>query len=361
MAQVLYRKYRPRSFSEIVGQQHVVTTLQNAIRADEIAHAYLFSGPRGTGKTTVARILTKVLNCTDSEKDGVCLSCHVCKEVEGGNFMDLIEIDAASNRGIDDVRELKETVRVGPSYGNYKVYLVDEAHMLTKEASNALLKMLEEPPSHAIFILATTEPHKLLPTIISRTQRFDFRFLTADEIKARLVKLLKQEKKKLENEVLDLIVVSSGGSLRDAESILGKILSLENPNTQEVRNVLGYIGIEEISQLVKIILENKKDDALGYINKLLQEGTDLEQFVTNTIEYMRKILFLKLSPKSEKLIADNLTKQELDLIKEQVDLLTEKKIYGIIRQLLNASQDIKYSPIPQLPLELAVVEIMGES
>ena len=180
MSQVLYRKYRPQSFDEIVGQQHIVTTLRNAIKTGDISHAYLFSGPRGTGKTTMARVFTKTLNCNSSaQKDDVCLKCDICNQLEKGSFVDLIEIDAASNRGIDDIRELKEAVRVSPAVGDYKVYLVDEAHMLTKEASNALLKMLEEPPAHAIFILATTEPHKLLPTIMSRTQHFDFHFLNS--------------------------------------------------------------------------------------------------------------------------------------------------------------------------------------
>ena len=191
---VLYRKYRPRSFDEIVGQKHIVTTLKNAIKTGDISHAYLFSGPRGTGKTTMARVFTKTLNCISSEtKDSACLECVICDQMDKGNFIDLIEIDAASNRGIDDIRELKEAVRVSPSFGDYKVYLVDEAHMLTKEASNALLKMLEEPPAHVIFILATTEPHKLLSTIISRTQHFDFRFLNSEEIKIKLQNILKSE------------------------------------------------------------------------------------------------------------------------------------------------------------------------
>ncbi|OGZ62629.1 MAG: DNA polymerase III, subunit gamma and tau [Candidatus Spechtbacteria bacterium RIFCSPLOWO2_02_FULL_38_8] len=361
MSQVLYRKYRPQSFDEIVGQQHIVTTLRNAIKTGDISHAYLFSGPRGTGKTTMARVFTKTLNCNSSaQKDDVCLKCDICNQLEKGSFVDLIEIDAASNRGIDDIRELKEAVRVSPAVGDYKVYLVDEAHMLTKEASNALLKMLEEPPAHAIFILATTEPHKLLPTIMSRTQHFDFHFLNSDEIKNKLQGILTREKRILESAVLDLVTLASGGSLRDAESILGKILSLNTPTEQVVRGILGLVDIIKISNFIDFLIENKKDDALNYINEITQTGTDLEQFIINTIEYMRKILFLKMSPSSEKLIAKNFTKEELQVAKKQTDLLTEKKIYGIIKQLLNASQDIKYSPVPQLPLELAVVEIIGE-
>lgn len=362
MSQVLYRKHRPRSFSEIVGQEHIVTTLQNAIKMGDVAHAYLFAGPRGTGKTTTARVLTKTLNCQSSkEKDDVCLKCNVCNQIDSGSFIDLIEIDAASNRGIDDIRELKESVGFSPALGVYKVYLVDEAHMLTKEASNALLKMLEEPPQHAIFILATTEPHKVLPTIISRTQRFDFRFLTAPEILGRLQQLIKKEGKKIGDSILNLVVIASGGSMRDAESILGKILSMGESTEEDIRKLLGITDTSSIVKFIDFIANSSKDGALGYINDISRSGGDLEQFTNNTIEYVRRLLFLKLSPSSQDLIAVNLTKEELEVLKEQAEKLTEKQIYGIIRQLLEASNNIKYSPIPQLPLELAVVEIIGES
>ena len=359
MSQVLYRKYRPRSFGEIIGQEHVVTTLQNAIRAQDIAHAYLFSGPRGTGKTTMARVFTKTINCNNSKSsDDVCLKCLVCDEIEKGNFIDLIEIDAASNRGIDDIRELKQSVRISPSIGKYKVYLVDEAHMLTKEASNALLKMLEEPPSHSIFILATTEPHKLLPTIISRTQRFDFHFLTAQEIAFRLRDLLKRENKELEDTVINLIVAASGGSMRDAESILGKVLSLGSPKEKEVRELLGIVDLREVTNFINLIIESNKEGALNYINDLTQRGGDLEQFIINALEYMRKLLYLKLSPSSKKLLESQLTKEEMKNAQNQIEQLTEKNIYSIIKEFIEALNNIKYSPVPQLPLELAIVNLL---
>ncbi|OGZ60144.1 MAG: DNA polymerase III, subunit gamma and tau [Candidatus Spechtbacteria bacterium RIFCSPLOWO2_12_FULL_38_22] len=358
---VLYRKYRPKSFEDIVGQEHIVTTLRNAIKMGEVAHAYLFSGPRGTGKTTMARVLTKTLNCQDSkEKDGVCLSCSVCAGIDNGSFIDLIEIDAASNRGIDDVRALKESVQFAPNQGIFKVYLIDEAHMLTKEASNALLKMLEEPPVHVIFVLATTEPHKLLPTIISRTQRFDFRFLTLEEILGRLKNLTNKEKRKIDDGVLNLVAGASGGSLRDAESILGKIFSLNNIEESEIRKLLGATDLASISNFIDFIIENNKEAVLKYINDMVSGGEDLEQFINSSIDYVRKLLFLKLSPSSEVLISGNLTKEELKKAKIQTTGLTEKKIYGIIKQLLEAVNNIKYSPMPQLPLELAVIEIIGE-
>lgn len=361
MSQVLYRKYRPRSFGEIVGQEHVVTTLQNAIKAKDIAHAYLFSGPRGTGKTTMARVFTKTINCNDSAQlDGVCLKCSVCNEIEKGNFIDLIEIDAASNRGIDDIRELKESVRIPPNVGKYKVYLVDEAHMLTKDASNALLKTLEEPPAHSIFILATTEPHKLLPTIISRTQRFDFRFLTASEIALRLRDLLKRENKNLEDAVINLIVAASGGSMRDAESILGKVLSLSSPKEKEVRELLGIVDLREVTSFIDLIIKSDKEGVLNYINNLAQKGGDLEQFIVNLLEYMRKLLYLKLSPSSKKLLESELTKEEMENAQNQTDKLTEKDIYSIIKEFIEARNDIKYSPVPQLPLELAIVKLLSE-
>lgn len=361
MSQVLYRKYRPRAFNEIIGQKHVVSTLQNAIKAQDIAHAYLFCGPRGTGKTTMARVFAKTINCNNSKSlDTVCLKCFVCAGVEKGNFIDLIEIDAASNRGIDDIRELKESVRISPNTGKYKVYLVDEAHMLTKEASNALLKMLEEPPSHSIFILATTEPHKLLSTIISRTQRFDFHFLTAQEIASRLRDLLKRENKKLEDSVINLIVVASGGSMRDAESILGKILSLGSTKEKEVRELLGIVDLKEVTNFIDFIIKSDKAGALRYIDDLTQRGGDLEQFIINALEYMRKLLYLKLSPSSKKLLEDQLTKQEMENAQKQTDHLTEKNIYSIIKEFIEALNNIKYSPVPQLPLELAIVNLLKE-
>lgn len=359
MTKVLYRKYRPRLFSEIVGQEHIVQTLQNALAGDDVAHAYLFTGPRGTGKTTIARIFAKTLNCIlPKGKNEACLKCALCQEFENGSSMDLIEIDAASNRGIDEIRQLKEGVRFAPTVGRYKIYLIDEVHMLTKEAFNALLKTLEEPPEHVIFMLATTELHKVLPTIISRCQRFDFRYLTHDEITSRLKGLLKSEKKSLDTEAIRLIVASSGGSLRDAESILGKVLSVGSSAAEDIRKLLGLTEIKKVASFVELISSSDKEGAIGSIDAIVKEGSDLEQFASGVIDYTRSLLLMKLSPRAGDIATTNFTREERDEARKQADGLTEKKIYNIIKEFIEVSNTIKYSPIPQLPLELAVVKLI---
>jgi DNA polymerase III subunit gamma/tau len=357
MAQVLYRKHRPQTFAQVVGQEHVKQTLQNALSAGAVAHAYLFAGPRGTGKTTLARIFARALNCTARTKEGeACQKCAACKEPQG-TAMDLIEIDAASNRGIDEIRELKEGVRFAPTQNTYKVYLIDEVHMLTKEAFNALLKTLEEPPEHAIFILATTEPHKVLPTIISRTQRFDFRKLTHDEIAGRLAQLVKKEKRKLDPDAVRLVVAASGGSMRDAESILGKILSLGNPSTEEIRTLLGIADTEKVTTLLAAIFSGDKDTALKFVNELADAGQDVEQFAHGVIDYTRILLLLKLSPSSATLVTADFTAEERKHAQAQLATVAPKVLYDVMREFLDAVQEMKYSPMPQLPLELAVVKL----
>ncbi|MEX0877918.1 MAG: DNA polymerase III subunit gamma/tau [Candidatus Spechtbacterales bacterium] len=359
MSKVLYRKYRPKTFSEVVGQEHVITTLQNAVKMDEVAHAYLFTGPRGTGKTTTARLFAKTLNCVE-QKSEACAKCEVCREVDEGIFVDLIEIDAASNRGIDDIRELKEAVRFSPNKGKYKVYLIDEVHMLSKDAFNALLKTLEEPPAHVVFVLATTEPHKVLPTIISRTQRFDFRYLNTEEITTRLGDLIKRENKKLDDDVIRLVVAASGGSLRDAESILGKVLSVGNIDATKARSLLGVTDFEKIASFTGLIAELKKEEAIKFIDNLNKEGGDMRQFANNVIEYARTLLLLKLSPSSKEMLTANFTAEEAETASLGAQKLTEKQIYDIIREFITASNSVKTAPLPQLPLELAVVALCPE-
>ena len=226
MSRVLYRKYRAQNFDELIGQEHITKLLKNAVRKEQLSHAYLFVGSRGTGKTSTARILSKAVNCLDLKKDGnPCNKCEICVSITNGNFLDLIEIDAASNRGIDQIRELKERIEFAPSKGKYKIYIIDEVHMLTNEAFNALLKTLEEPPSHIIFILATTDVHKLPATILSRCQRYDFRLGTELEIEKVLKSVLKSEKLKIEDEALKLVVRNARGSYRDALSLLDVIVN----------------------------------------------------------------------------------------------------------------------------------------
>ncbi|MFH1714260.1 MAG: DNA polymerase III subunit gamma/tau, partial [Candidatus Nealsonbacteria bacterium] len=250
MTLVLYRKYRPKTFSEIVGQEHVVQTLTNALSLGLISHAYLFSGPRGSGKTTIARLLAKSLNCQNRKEGSFepCNKCDSCLEIMENRSMDLIEIDAASHRGIDEMKELIEGIKFSPSKSKYKVFIIDESHQLTKEAANALLKTLEEPPSHAVFILATTEIHKMIPTIISRCQRFDFRKLTLSEIVRRLEYVAKKEKTKIEKPALELIALNSGGAVRDAEGLLDQVLTFrgilkenETIKADDIKDLLGMV------------------------------------------------------------------------------------------------------------------------
>src|SRR3989344_3003758 len=254
MSLALYRKYRPQVFSEIIGQEHVVQILTNAITAAKISHAYLFSGPRGSGKTTIARLLAKAVNCEDKKDYEPCNKCPSCLEINQGRSLDLIEIDAASHRGIDEIRELKEGIKFTPTKSKYKVFIIDESHQLTKEAANALLKTLEEPPSHAIFILATTEIQKMIPTVISRCQRFDFRRLTLPEILKRLEIISKKENLQIEKEALEVIALNSGGSFRDAEGLLDQVIIFSGKEkeikAEDIKDFLGIVDTQLISQLV---------------------------------------------------------------------------------------------------------------
>ncbi|TFG35406.1 MAG: DNA polymerase III subunit gamma/tau, partial [Parcubacteria group bacterium] len=260
---VLYRKYRPQTFGEIIGQEHVVKTLSNALASGKVSHAYLFSGPRGSGKTTIARVMAKSLNCSDRKAGDFepCNKCSSCLEIGEGRSMDLIEIDAASHRGIEEMKELINGIQFSPSKSNYKVFIIDECHQLSKEAANALLKTLEEPPGHAVFILATTELHKMISTILSRCQRFDFRKLTVAEIVRRLEILIGNEKARIEKPALELIAINASGSIRDAESLLGQVLTFEDSSSKQeikaekVKDLLGLVEISLISKFAGFLFE----------------------------------------------------------------------------------------------------------
>jgi len=355
---VLYRKYRPKTFSEIVGQEHVVQTLVNAVASGGISHAYLFAGPRGSGKTTLARLLAKALNCQNRKegKSEPCNNCSSCNEINESRAIDLIEIDAASNRGIDEIRELRDGIRFRPSKAKYKVFIIDESHQLSKDAANALLKTLEEPPKHAIFVLATTELHKMIPTIISRCQRFDFRKLTVEEIIGRLESIVGKEKAKIEKPALELIALNSGGALRDAEGLLDQVLTFGAITAEEIKDLLGMVDTSLVSQFVDYLCQNKGSQAIELLNKLIDKGKDPQEFAKALINYLRQGLVLKINSELTNPILVGFTPEEQQKLLCQLSDWPEDRICLTLKLFLEAQNQMKYSPISQLPLELAIIE-----
>lgn len=359
---VLYRKYRPQKFADIVGQEHVAETLKNALVLNNIAHGYLFAGPRGSGKTTVARILAKALNCSGRKisKDSFepCNKCLHCKEITLGKSLDLIEIDAASNRGIDEIRELRDKIRFAPSNSVYKIYIIDEVHMLTKEAFNALLKTLEEPPPHAIFIMATTEPQKILPTILSRVQRFDFHRAEISEIGKLIKKVAKEENIKIADEAVNLLSQLSSGSYRDSLSLLGQISSLRKTaastiTVQQIQQILGLARDESVFELVNLLAGKDRPKAFNLISKLEAQGTDLENFTVKLIEILRKMILLKLG---EDQLFD-LTLEQQKKVRGLSEEFSEDTLFQMIKEFAASLSQIKSAPMPQLPLEMVIYKL----
>jgi len=351
---VLARRWRPRLFKDVVGQEHVTKTLQNAISADRIAHAYLFSGPRGVGKTTVARVLAKAVNCIEGPQPEPCEKCTICTEISSGKSIDVIEIDAASNRGIDEIRELRESVKFAPVSGRYKVYIIDEAHMITHDAFNAFLKTLEEPPAHVIFILATTEPHKIPATILSRCQRFDFRTLTRSEIIDRLRKIADSDSLSIDDESLSLIAESADGAMRDAESILDQLLSFGGGKIQaeEISSLLGLGEYRLLDQLAENILQSDSAGSLKTLNDLADRGADLSQCLKRLVSHFRDLMIYKENPD---LIDTSETR--LQRLADQSEGVSIERLMKIARILTQAESDTKQLGYERLNLELALVRL----
>ncbi len=337
MALAIYRKYRPKLLADLLGQENVVTVLQNAAKADRVGHAYLFYGPRGTGKTTAARLLAKIINCETrardkkfKEKGEPCNRCRPCLEIDAGRGLDVVEIDAASNTGVDEIRNLKEGIRLAPSSYAYKVFILDEVHMLSRSAFPALLKTLEEPPAHAIFILATTEYDKIPATIKSRTQRLHFKKLTIEQMVKKLELIVKNEKLDVSSEALELIAALAEGSLRDAESLIDQLTSLKTSvDLKTVEKSLGQVGFIRTSKLADYILKSDLDAALKYINELNESGYNIVDLTRELIHYLRRVLTLKVSPNLESVFSKELTKKELADIKVHSALLDEKKTHSL--------------------------------
>jgi DNA polymerase-3 subunit gamma/tau len=354
--QVLYRKWRPQTFDTVVGQEHVIRTLRNALRAGRIGHAYLFAGPRGTGKTTIARLLAKAVNClTETPDDRPCNECSICQALTEGRLLDLIEIDAASNRGIDEIRELRERVGFRPNEARYKIYVVDECHMLTEPAFNALLKTLEEPPPHVIFVLATTEPQKIPETILSRCQCFDFRRLTVAEIAGRLADLAEREGLQLEPEALTAIARHATGSIRDAESLLDQLIAYgdEMITLAQVQAVLGTGSLRVVSELVEYLVAGDTARGLDGINQAIDEGVAPGQLNRQVVEYLRGLMLIQVGNGDQLL---NLPQETLETMRDQASQISFRQVVRSVKLFNEAGRALKGSLHPQLPLELAFIE-----
>ncbi|KKT33743.1 MAG: polymerase III gamma and tau subunit protein [Parcubacteria group bacterium GW2011_GWC1_45_9] len=369
---VFYRKYRPLKFSDFINQESVKRTLQNALLLNKISHAYLFAGVRGTGKTTMARLFAKAINCLGPEINRTgqnqyfepCNKCEICQEISRNHSVDLIEIDAASNRGIDEIRDLKEGIRFSPVKSKYKVFIIDESHMLTPAAFNALLKTLEEPPAHAIFILATTEAEKLPATILSRVQRFDFRRLPVIEIVKKLKQISEKEKFAVDELALKAIARSSEGSIRDAESILSQVVAFsydKKITLSEVESVLGIIRFEKIKDFLEFLAENDIEQSVRFVNFLQQEGFQLHEVMKIVIGFLEKILLLKLDPAHEKSLKSEFNSEEIAVLKLLSGKFNLQILKTLLKEFMLILPNIKKSIIPSLPIELVIVETLSNT
>lgn len=354
----LYRKYRPIKFKDLIGQDHVVKTLKNAIKNDRVAHAYLFAGPRGTGKTSTAKVFARALNCAQpADNFEPCGECNSCQRIEKGNSLDVIEIDAASNRGIDEIRDLREKVKFYPGEGKYKVYIIDEVHMLTKGAFNALLKTLEEPPESVVFILATTEPHKVITTIMSRCQRFDFSLLSLSDIKKRLKFICQQEEFSSESEALDILARNARGGMRDGISLLDQAISFTDGEltSDGVARMLGRVEKKDLKKFLDAVSLKRSDQALKLVFETIAMGLGIERFSEELIEYCRELLLVKECGVESGIL--EYSTDYLNDLSDKASQLSSSQLTEIIDLFSELNQKLKYSTQPKLQLEIAVVKL----
>lgn len=351
---VFYRKYRPQNFEELTGQDHVKKTLLAATASGKLGHAYLFCGPRGSGKTSTARILAKIVNCTSDEANLPCNKCDACISITAGSNLDLIEIDAASNRGIDDIRDLREKIKLTPSSLKKKIYIIDEVHMLTTEAFNALLKTLEEPPAHVLFILATTEVQKLPATILSRVQRFDFKSAGLAEIKKTLSQICVKEKLEYSDEILTLIAECAEGSFRDAVKLLDQVASMGEVGIEEVRLSLAANDFSQTAELITLIINNNSKEALALIGKMSEKGVSPKEFTTAVLKLLRLMLLVK--NQAGEAVKEEIGTQKFETINNLAGNADSGKIILYIENFQAVLEQLKYTSIPSLPLEVAVIK-----
>lgn len=353
----LYRVFRPQNFESVIGQEHVSKTLKNAIQTNRVAHAYLFCGPRGTGKTSSAKIFAKAVNCLNPQNGEPCNQCENCRAINEDRFLDVLEIDAASNRGIDEIRELRDKVRFAPSQGTKKVYIIDEIHMLTTEAFNALLKTLEEPPEHVMFILATTDPGKLPLTILSRCQRFDFRRIPTSEIEEHLAEIVEEEQVDVSKDVLHAIARKSAGGMRDAISILDQCIAFGGDRVQmeQAELILGAAGEDDISALMDTVIGKDVEALFAKLNSMETAGKDPRQVLRECLQYVRQLLLMKVSPKSSfiELLPDSMANA-----RRQVEQLTVEQLSRMLDNLIETDKAFRNSSQPQIFLETALIRMI---